>query len=78
MRALIGPSLLTNPRTKPCKKPFEIYDVRLAGFVLRVQPSGVRAPTTRDSVAIGALPWVRSERSVRTKPASNASGFWAT
>jgi hypothetical protein len=43
MRALIGPSLLATPVLKPRQKPYEIYDTRLAGFTLRVQPSGVRA-----------------------------------
>jgi integrase len=43
MRALIGPSLLVTPALKPRQKPYEIYDTRLAGFTLRVQPSGVRA-----------------------------------
>jgi hypothetical protein len=28
---------------QPTKKPFEIYDSRLSGFTLRVQPSGVRS-----------------------------------
>jgi len=28
---------------QPTKKPFEIYDSRLAGFTLRVQPTGVRS-----------------------------------
>jgi integrase len=43
MCALIGPSLLANPGLTPRQQPFEIYDTRLAGFTLRVQPSGVRA-----------------------------------
>jgi integrase len=43
MRALIGASLLTSGVAQPKRKPFEIYDRQLAGFTLRVQPSGVRS-----------------------------------
>lgn len=43
MRALIGPTLLANETAQPRKRPFEIYDTRLSGFTLRVQPSGVRS-----------------------------------
>jgi integrase len=43
MRALIGPSLLANASVQPREQPFEIYDTRLAGFTLRIQPSGVRS-----------------------------------
>lgn len=43
MRALIGPNLLSSKVAQPTKKPFEIYDSRLPGFTLRVQPSGVRS-----------------------------------
>lgn len=43
MRALIGPSLLTSVRVQPRQQPFEVYDIRLAGFTLRVQPSGARS-----------------------------------
>ena len=43
MLALIGQSLLADTLAQPRCKPFEISDTRLAGFTLRVQPSGVRA-----------------------------------
>lgn len=43
MRALIGPRLLSDALTQPKSRPFEIYDTRLSGFTLRVQPSGVRS-----------------------------------
>lgn len=43
MQAFIGPTLLTSREAQPRKKPFEIYDSRLSGFTLRVQPTGVRA-----------------------------------
>lgn len=43
MRALINGKLLMDPAAKPSQKPFEIYDIRLSGFVLRVQPTGVRS-----------------------------------
>ncbi|TLZ24677.1 MAG: DUF4102 domain-containing protein, partial [Gammaproteobacteria bacterium] len=43
MRAIIGPNLLSSKVAQPTKKPFEIYDSRLIGFTLRVQPSGVRS-----------------------------------
>jgi integrase len=43
MQADIGSMLLSSTAAQPTKKPFEIYDSRLAGFTLRVQPSGVRS-----------------------------------
>jgi Arm domain-containing DNA-binding protein len=43
MRGIIGSTLLSSKVTQPTKKPFEIYDSRLFGFTLRVQPSGVRS-----------------------------------
>ncbi|HUN73563.1 MAG TPA: site-specific integrase [Steroidobacteraceae bacterium] len=43
MQAVIGPTLLSSKVVHPTKKPFEIYDSRLSGFTLRVQPSGVRS-----------------------------------
>jgi len=42
MRTLISIKLLTDPAAQPRQHPFEIYDTRLSGFTLRVQPSGVR------------------------------------
>src|SRR5882724_808392 len=43
MRAIIGAKLLASSIAQPAGKPFEIYDTRLPGFTLRVQPSGVRS-----------------------------------
>src|SRR6266404_4302012 len=43
MQAIIGSTLLSSKVAQPTKKPFEIYDSRLIGFTLRVQPSGVRS-----------------------------------
>jgi len=43
MHAFIGATLLASKEAQPQNKPFEIYDKRLSGFVLRVQPSGVRS-----------------------------------
>jgi len=43
MQAIIGSTLLSSTAAQPTKKPFEIYDSRLAGFTLRVQPTGVRS-----------------------------------
>jgi hypothetical protein len=42
MRTFIGVTLLASTATQPRNKPFEISDSRLSGFVLRVQPSGIR------------------------------------
>jgi hypothetical protein len=43
MQSFIGVKLLSSNLTQPAIKPFEIYDSRLAGFTLRVQPTGVRS-----------------------------------
>ena len=43
MRAIIGAKLLSSSTAQPAQKPFEIRDKRLRGFLLRVQPSGVRS-----------------------------------
>jgi integrase len=43
MQAIIGSKLLSSKAAQPTRKPFEIYDSRLSGFTLRVQPSGVRS-----------------------------------
>jgi integrase len=43
MRAIIGARLLASKAAQPAAKPFEVYDSRLPGFTLRVQPSGVRS-----------------------------------
>ncbi|MFZ0549798.1 MAG: site-specific integrase [Steroidobacteraceae bacterium] len=43
MRAIIGAKLLASKATQPAEKPFTIADARLPGFMVRVQPSGVRS-----------------------------------
>jgi hypothetical protein len=42
MQVFIGATLLASKETQPQTKPFEISDTRLSGFILRVQPSGIR------------------------------------
>jgi len=49
MQAIIGSTLLSSKVVQPTKKPFEIYDSRLIGFTLRVQPRGVRSYYARFS-----------------------------
>jgi integrase len=43
LQAFIGAKLLSSKVAQPSKKPFEIYDSRLSGFTLRVQPTGMRS-----------------------------------
>lgn len=43
MHALISAKLLADIQAQPRSRPFEIYDTRLSGFTLRVQPSGSRS-----------------------------------
>ncbi|MFI4891454.1 MAG: tyrosine-type recombinase/integrase [Steroidobacterales bacterium] len=43
MQYFIGAKLLSSKVSQPTNKPFEIYDSRLHGFTLRVQPTGVRS-----------------------------------
>jgi integrase len=43
VQTFIGAKLLASQLAQPTNKPFEIYDSRLAGFTLRVQPTGVRS-----------------------------------
>lgn len=41
MRALINQRLLTSLKAHP--QPYEVRDVKVKGFILRVQPSGIMA-----------------------------------
>ena len=43
MQAIIGAKLLGSKSAQPAEKPFTISDSRLRGFMVRVQPSGVRS-----------------------------------
>jgi hypothetical protein len=47
MQAFIGATLLTSKEAQPQDRPFEISDCRLPGFMLRIQPSGVRSYNAR-------------------------------
>jgi len=81
MRAIIGPNLLSSKVAQPTKKPFEVYDSRLPGFTLRVQPSGVRSYYARFGrnrrITLGKadtlLPDEARERDVR-----RCSAMWRT
>jgi hypothetical protein len=65
MQAIIGPTLLSRKMAQPTHKPFEIYDSRLSGFTLRVQPSGVRSYYARFGrnrrVALGQAGTIESD-----------------
>jgi len=43
VRAIIGAKFIASKAAQPGVKPFEVYDSRLPGLTLRVQPSGVRS-----------------------------------
>jgi len=72
MRALINGKLLTDPVAQPGQKPFEIYDTRLSGFVLRVQPTG-----RRDLDEIAASLWAKPTWWILRRRELIASEFWA-
>jgi integrase len=59
VRAIIGAKLIASKAAQPRDKAFEIYDTRLLGFTLRVQPSGVRSYYARLSanrrIALGKV-----------------------
>jgi integrase len=65
VQAIIGSTLLSSKTAQPTKKPFEIYDSRLSGFTLRVQPSGVRSYYARFGrnrrVALGRAGWIEPD-----------------
>jgi integrase len=65
MHALISTKLLTDIQAQPRSRPFEIYDTRLSGFTLRVQPSGVRSYYARFGrnrrIALGKVGTISSE-----------------
>jgi len=65
MRAHIGSSLLSSDLAQPRRRPFEIGDTRLAGFTLRVQPSGVRSYYARFGrtrrIALGKVGSINSD-----------------
>jgi len=74
MQAFIGATLLTTKEAQPGSKPFEIYDTRLRGFTLRIQPSGSRSYYVRSGrTESPSARWVRPR-----KHPNDASGFWAT
>jgi hypothetical protein len=76
MQAFIGATLLGSKDAQPKRKPFEIYDCRLPGFTLRVQPSGVRSYYARfgRSRRIAARPTLSCLR----KRGRNVGGCWET
>ena len=53
MQTFIGAKLLSSQIAQPGKKPFEIYDSRLAGFILRVAHKELlpALDTTRERVS---------------------------
>ena len=65
MHAFIGATLLTSKEAQPQTKPFELYDTRLRGFTLRIQPTGVRSYYARFErnrrVAIGKVDAISPE-----------------
>jgi hypothetical protein len=65
MQAFIGAKLLSSNVAQPSTKPFEIYDSRLRGFTLRVQPTGMRSYYARlgrnHRIALGKVGVLRPE-----------------
>ena len=49
MHAIIGSKLLSSNVFQATNKAVEIYDARLPGFTLRIQPSGIRPGAQRAS-----------------------------
>ena len=43
MKATISAWFVTSPDAQPSAKPFEVWDRSLRGFILSVQPTGIRA-----------------------------------
>ena len=83
MQAIIGSTLLSSKVAQPTKKPFEIYDSRLIGFTLRVQPSGVRSYYARFGrnrrVAIGQAGMIEpDEARERCQKVLTVRDGWAT
>lgn len=40
---VFGATFLASKEARPRSKPFEIYDSRMSGFMVRIQPSGARS-----------------------------------
>ena len=83
MQAFIGTKLLANEETQPRRKPFGIYDSRLPGFTLRVQPRGVRSYYARFDrnrrIALGESRYPAAAREAREVSEGHGErGAWAS
>jgi hypothetical protein len=63
VQAFVGAKLLSSGLVQPSTKPFEIYDTRLPGFTLRVQPAAFR----RALISASENTWISRSKTKRER-----------